>query len=196
MLNLYRSIKIKNYKYSHTTKQKYKIRTGDKVKILRGEFKNRVGTIIKIKGDYVYVSDIYTISNLSSKYARNTSQSKQVNKYSKIFFNNVAHIDKSGNIIKTFIKDIKRDNKISRKNIVDKEGNIIDNFVEKVRHKRYMKEIELKKKQEQLDKENEINLNKSEENDENNNVSEIHNIKINESNYTNEQDGSGSSSVK
>ena len=143
--NIYRSIKYKN-KFKQVSKHndKHHVRRGDKVKVIRGEFKNHIGFIKKYCTNYVYIDNLFTTSIASSRYNnRNNGKRIEVNKYLKISINNVSHINSKDEIIKVKRSSIIKDNGVlSRKNIVDQEGNLIDNFMSKVKLKRVKKEEE------------------------------------------------------
>ena len=142
-LKVYRIIKYKN-KCNISGFKKCNIRSGDRVKVIRGIYKNKISVVLKVISGFVYLKGILQKSFASSKYnSRNNNKKLEVNKYFKFSINNVIHVDIDGNILHVIRKNIIRnDGRVSKNNLFDQNGNFLDNFMQNVILRREKKKSE------------------------------------------------------
>ena len=143
-LKIIRTVKYKNTRIFFKNKSKIPIRSGDKVKVIRGSKKNTIGNVVKVFSNFVYIDCIFSKNICSSKYTRNNEGKRiEVNNYLKIDMNNVVHVDKNDKDIDVAKKRITCENSKKVKSVLVDVSNgdcVIDNFVQNVKEKRRIKE--------------------------------------------------------
>ncbi|AOP70243.1 hypothetical protein AB837_00154 [bacterium AB1] len=90
-MKIIRSFRVKSNSLLHDIRQKRKIKSGDKVKIITGNAKGKIGNVIRVFYDNRVIVDCWSS-------VRNISTQKEKTIYKKIHISNLMHYDSVSNV--------------------------------------------------------------------------------------------------